>query len=130
MKPIRRRPVWVRTDRGKEFLNRSIQDMFKREGIQFQICKNPDLKCSTDERAHRTIRDKLYEYFTYKNTYRFTDVLPQFVKGYNATVHSTTGMSPARVTDSDILTIWDDDPESRQDPYCTTQIPRGIARSH
>jgi len=58
------------------------------------------------ERAHRTIRDKLYKYFTYKNTYRFIDVLPAFVRGYNATVHSTTGMPPARVTDSDILTIW------------------------
>jgi len=58
------------------------------------------------ERAHRTIRDKLYKYFTYKNTFRFIDVLPAFVRGYNATVHSTTGMLPARVTDSDILTIW------------------------
>jgi len=106
LKPIRRRPVWVRMDRGKEFLNKSFQDMLRREGIQFQICKSPDVKCSVVERAHRTIRDKLYKYFTYKNTYRFIDVLPAFVRGYNATVHSTTGMPPARVTDSDILTIW------------------------
>jgi len=105
LKPIRRRPVWVRTDRGKEFLNRSFQDMLRREGIQFQICKNPDVKCSVVERAHRTIRDKLYKYFTYKNTYRFIDVLQPFVRGYNASVHSTTGMGPERVTDSDILTI-------------------------
>jgi len=69
LKPIRGRPVWVRMDRGKEFLNKSFQDMLKREGIQFQICKNPDVKCSILERAHRTIRDKLYKYFTYKNTY-------------------------------------------------------------
>jgi len=106
LKPIRRRPVWVRTDRGKEFLNRSFQDTLKREGIQFQICKNPDVKCSVIERAHRTLRYKLYKYFTYKNTYSFIDVLQKFVRGYNATVHSTTGMPPARVTDSDILTIW------------------------
>jgi len=59
------------------------------------------------ERAHRTIRDKLYKYFTYKDKYRFVDVLPQFVKGCNATVHSTTGMSSAQVTDSDILAIWE-----------------------
>jgi len=81
--------------------------MLKREGIQFQICRKPDVKCSVIERAHRTIRDKLYKYFTYTNTYRFIDVHPQFVKGYNATVHGTTAMAQARVTDSDVLTIWD-----------------------
>jgi len=43
------------------------------------------------ERVNRTLRDKLYKYFTYKNTYRYVDVLLEFVKGYNATVHSTTG---------------------------------------
>ena len=53
LKPKRRRPVLVRTDRGKEFLNRSFQDMLRREGIQFQICKNLDVKCSVVERAHR-----------------------------------------------------------------------------
>jgi len=105
-KPIRRRPVCVRTDRGKEFLNRSFQDMLKREGIEFQTCKNPDVKCSVVERAHRTIRDKLYKYFTYKNTYIFIDVLQPFVRGYNASVHSTTGIAPAQVTDFDILAIW------------------------
>jgi hypothetical protein len=70
LKPIRRRPVWLRTDKGKEFLNKS-----------FQICRKPDIKCSVVERAHRTIRDKLYKYFTYSNTYRFIDVLQKFVRG-------------------------------------------------
>ena len=39
----KRRPIWVRTDRGKEFLNKNFQDMLKREGIQFQVCRNPDV---------------------------------------------------------------------------------------
>ena len=43
------------------------------------------------ERAHRAIRDKLYKYFTYKNTYSYIDVLPKFVRAYNDTVHSATG---------------------------------------
>jgi transposase InsO family protein len=64
-KPICGRPFWVRTDRGKEFSNKTFQDMLKREGMQFQICKNPDVKCSLIERAHRTIRNKLYNIFTY-----------------------------------------------------------------
>ena len=79
--------------------------MLKREAIQFQVCRNPDAKCSVVERAHRTIRDRLYNYFTYKNTYRYIDVLPKFVKAYKETVHSATGMAPSRVTDSDVLAI-------------------------
>ena len=58
-KPPRRRPVWVQTDRGKEFSNRSFQDMLKREGIQLHVCRNPDLKCAVVERSHRTLRNKL-----------------------------------------------------------------------
>jgi len=36
------RPLWVRTDKGKEFLNKHFQDMLCDEGIQFQVCRNPD----------------------------------------------------------------------------------------
>ena len=100
------RPVWVRTDKGKEFLNKDFQDMLRDEGIQFQVCRDPDVKCAVVERAQRTIRDRLYKYLTYKNTFRYIDVLPKFVRAYNDTVHSTTGMAPSRVTDSDVLAIW------------------------
>ena len=106
VKPLKRRPILVRTDKSKEFEGSAFQNLLKPEGIQFQVCKNPDVKCSCIERAHRTIRDKLYKYFTYKNSNKFIDVLADFVKGYNATVHSSTGMAPANVTYSDVLTIW------------------------
>jgi hypothetical protein len=43
--------------------------MLKQEGIKFQVCRNPDVKWAVNERAHRTIRDKLYKYFTYKKVY-------------------------------------------------------------
>jgi len=52
------------------------------------------------------MRDKLYKFFTYKNTYRYFDILKDFVAGYNAAVHSSTGMATANVTDSDVLAIW------------------------
>jgi len=102
----KRRPIWVRTDKGKEFLNKYFQDMLRGDGIQFQVCKNPDLKCAVLERAHRTIRGRLYKYFTYKNTYRHIDDLPKFVRAYNDTVHFTNGIVPSRLTDSDVLAIW------------------------
>ena len=106
LKTFKRPPVWVRTDNGKEFLNESFQKLLKREGIQFQVYRNPNIKCSIVERVHRTVRDKLYKYFTDKNTYRYVDVLSDFVSGYNATVHGSTSMAPANVTDSDVLALW------------------------
>jgi hypothetical protein len=87
-------------------MNAEFQGLLKRERIQFQICKNPDVKCSVVERVNRTLRDKLFRNFTYKNTYRYLDVLPKFVQGYNATVRTTTGMAPEKVGDKDVLSIW------------------------
>ena len=49
------------------------------------------------------MRDKLYKYFTHKNTYRYVDVLSDFVSGYNATVHGSTSVAPAN---SDLLALW------------------------
>ena len=62
------------------FLNKHFQDMLRDEGIQFQVCRKPDVKCAIVERAHRTIRDRLYKYFTYKNTFRYIELLPKFVR--------------------------------------------------
>jgi len=86
--PIKRRPIWVRTDKGKEFLNTTFQNLLKREGIQFQVCKNPDIKCSIVERAHRTIRVTLYKFFTQKTR---TDTLIYFQTLSWVITHRYTG---------------------------------------
>jgi len=80
--------------------------MLRDEGIQFQVSRNPDVKCAVVEHVHRTIRDRLFKYFTFSNSYRYINVLPKFVNAYNDTVHKRTGMAPSRVTDADVLTIW------------------------
>jgi len=36
--------------------------MLKRDGIQFHVCWNPDVKCAVVERAHLTLRNKLFRY--------------------------------------------------------------------
>ncbi len=43
-KPVRRRPIWVRTDKGKEFMNGTFQALLRKEGIQFQVCRDPNVK--------------------------------------------------------------------------------------
>jgi len=73
-------PLWVRIKKGKEFLNNHFQDMLHEESFQFQFCKNPDVICAVVERAHRTIRDRIFKYFTFINSYRYIEFLPKFVK--------------------------------------------------
>jgi len=75
-----RRAVWLRTDKGKEFLNEHFQDMLREEGIQFHVCRKPDVKRAMVELAHRKIRDRLYKYFTFKNILRYIDVFSKFVR--------------------------------------------------
>ena len=67
-KPVCRRLVWVRTDKVKELMNRKFQAMRQKKGLQFQVCRDPNVKCAIVERSHRTIRENLFKYITYKNT--------------------------------------------------------------
>jgi len=73
--------VWARNEKGKEFVNKHFQGILRDEGdILIQVCRNPDLKCAVVESVQGTIRERLHKYFTYKNTYRYIDILPKFVK--------------------------------------------------
>ena len=56
----------IQSDRRKEFLNKSFQNLLKTNNIEFRICKDPVVKCSVIERLNRTIKSKMYKYFTYK----------------------------------------------------------------
>lgn len=66
----RRRPVWVRTNKQNELLNKNIQDALKRKDIHFQACKNPDMKYSVVERKHRVIGYRLYKYRVFQSKMR------------------------------------------------------------
>ena len=92
---MRRFPVCVRTDKGKDFLNGTFQALLRKEGIQFQVCGDPNVKWAIVERTHRTNREKLYRYMLYKNTYGHIAILPRFVRGYNEMVHSATVIAPS-----------------------------------
>jgi len=76
-----------------------VNDKFRKllvtKGIERRVCRNPDVKCAILERFNRTLKSKLYTWFTWKNIYRYMDVLDKFFWGYNDTVHSSTGMAPS-----------------------------------
>ena len=59
------------------------------------------------ERFNRTLKTKMWKYFTHKNTYRYLEVLPDLLKGYNSTPHrGIKGRTPSSVTEYNNLSVW------------------------
>ena len=105
LKQGRRHPNRLQTDRGKEFYNRTFQRWLDEQGIQ-HFSTEGDAKASVVERFNRTLKERLYRYFTAANTLRFDDVLPELVQGYNATRHRSIGMAPQDVTWDNEEAVW------------------------
>lgn len=93
-----RRPVVLQSDKGKEFLNKNVQKLLDQVKIHFRVARNPDIKAAIVERVNRTLKERIYRYFTYKKTHRYIEVLPKIVQAYNNAIHSSTKMTPAAVT--------------------------------
>lgn len=91
-------PILVQTDRGKEFVGSSFQALLKKYDIRFRVARNPDIKAAVVERLNRTIRERMWRYFTRNNTKRYIDIVQKLIHAYNHTVHSSTKMRPCDVT--------------------------------
>ena len=87
----------VQSDKGTEFLNSTFQSMLKHYNIKFYTSENEDLKAAVVERFNRTLKEKMFRYFTYKNTRRYLDALDDLVHSYNNTHHRSIGMAPFEV---------------------------------
>jgi len=88
----------VQSDKGTEFVNSTFQSMLQRRGIKFYTSENEDIKAAVAERFNRTLKEKMYRYFTAKHTRRYIDVLQDLIHAYNNTRHSSIGMAPIDVT--------------------------------
>ena len=73
---------------GQEFKSILVRRVFQREGVQ-HFYDYSEVKASVSERAIKRLKQKIYRYFTYKQSYRYIDKLHDFAEGYNRTVHST-----------------------------------------
>jgi len=92
-----RRPQKLQTDKGKEFVNAAFQQKLRENGVQFYTSQNEDIKASIVERFNRTLKTKMWKYFTHNNTYKYVDVLQDMVYSYNHSYHRTIGRTPASV---------------------------------
>ena len=97
----------LQTDKGSEWLNSKFQWMLRQNDIKFYTSENEDIKAAVVERFNRTLKTKMWRYFTYKNTRRFLEVLPNLVRSYNDTYHRSIGMKPSEVSDKNESLVRD-----------------------
>ncbi|KAL3125535.1 hypothetical protein niasHT_004500 [Heterodera trifolii] len=91
-------PWKVLTDQGKEFTARAVQQFFRSNDVEhFCMLTSPQFHAGMAERANRSIKERLYRYFTERNTYTWIDVVQDFVRAINHSPNSTIGMCPADV---------------------------------
>ena len=99
-------PSKLQTDKGTEFTNRKFQSWLKENGVDFFTTENEDIKASIVERFNRSIKSKLWRYFTKHDTLHFLDILQDVVSTYNRTPHRSIGMAPLDVNEKTQGQVW------------------------
>ena len=91
--------MWVY--KGKEFYNKYAKDL-----IKLYSTENEE-KSSVVERWIRTMKEKMWKYFSANSTNVYIDVLPDLVREYNNTRHSPIKMTPVKASkEENELRVW------------------------
>ena len=94
-----RKPEKMWVYKGKEFYNNDVKDIVELYSTE------KEEKSSVVERWIRTMKEKMWTYFLAKNVY--IDALPDLVKEYNNTEHSSIKMTPVNANKKENeLTVW------------------------
>lgn len=98
--------IALQCDKGTEFHNRPFQKLLKDHNITLFSTENEDIKACIAERFNRTLKTKMWKYFTKHDTLVYIDVLPDLVWSYNYTYHRSIKMAPAEVTPHNQEEVW------------------------
>ncbi|KAL3090804.1 hypothetical protein niasHT_021294 [Heterodera trifolii] len=87
------------TDQGLEFTAKRMQTYFDSKNVKhFCMYTSPQFHAGIAERANRTIKERLFRYFTARQTQRWLDVIQDIVNGINHSYNSSIQMRPVDVT--------------------------------
>ena len=100
-----RKPQKIQTDQGTEFFNKHFKDLMKEEEIQLYNTYN-ETKASVVERVIRTLKTRMWHYFTAKKTMRYIEVLQDLVDSYNRSKHRSIQKKPMNVTQNNEREVW------------------------
>jgi len=83
--------LWI--DKGRRFYNKHVKEL----SVGLYSTENKE-KPSVVERWDRTMKKRMYKFFTANNTQKYIDVLDKFVKKWNTTRHSSIKMTPVEAS--------------------------------
>lgn len=92
-----RRSLMRQSDKGTEFTGAATQKVLKNCNMVFRKTQN-EVKTSCIERYIRSLKGRMWIYFTHHHTYRYIGVLDKIVNAHKNSVHLAIKMTPASVT--------------------------------
>uniref|UniRef100_A0A914H3F8 Integrase catalytic domain-containing protein n=1 Tax=Globodera rostochiensis TaxID=31243 RepID=A0A914H3F8_GLORO len=98
-------PETLYTDRGLEFVAKPLKEFYAEKGIQ-KFETSSKKKAAVAERAIRTLKTRLYKYFSAKNTSTWVDVLAEFLAAINNSVCRATGLKPLDIDEQNAREVW------------------------
>ncbi|WAR03935.1 YMD3-like protein [Mya arenaria] len=90
LKERKPKKMWV--DKGKEFYNKDVQNF-----VEVYSTENEE-NSSVVERWNRTMKEKMWKYFSANSTNKYIDILNDLVDQYNDTKHSSIEMTPVEAS--------------------------------
>ena len=124
----RRIPRRLRTDRGTEFMARTVRDFIENDNKITHMATYNKTKANYAERAIKTLKSRMLRYMTEKNTHKWIDVLQDFVNSYNDTWHGGIREIPKNVNKKNEKKLWWQMywPDEEFDPKKAKKIKKGI----
>ena len=90
----------LQTDKRKKFFKSTFAALMRRHGISHFVSES-DQKAAVVERFSRTLNTRIYTLFLDRRTTRWVDVIQNFVRAYNSSIHRTIGIAPNHVRKQD-----------------------------
>ena len=115
-----RRPITIRSDKGSEFVNKTVARFFEDNAILHSVTQN-EVKANYVERWIKTLKGRFSGYFLDKNTFAYQKILLDVVNSYNHTYHRSIKRTPAGVTEQNQLDLW-------QQMYVEPYVPKVVKK--
>ena len=100
-------PKHIFTDKGMEFEAKEMYNYYKDKNILKYVAQSPDVKAAIAERFIKTVKNRLYRYFTENKTLRWLEPIELIEQGINNSYNRSIGMCPAEVNIYNANELWD-----------------------